>query len=66
MEICPTGDSLSSAEQEVDVPSKNLLEVARKHWFWIALVLVAFLGYQIGKDRALTENREASAARGSG
>jgi hypothetical protein len=36
--------------------SKHLREAARKHWFWIALILLAFAGYQLGKDRALRDN----------
>lgn len=35
---------------------EHLSETAKKHWFWIALTLVVFGGYQVGKDRALTEN----------
>lgn len=28
----------------------------RRHWFWIALVIVVFFGHSYGKDRALRDN----------
>jgi len=28
----------------------------RRHWFWVALVIVVFFGYTYGKDRALRDN----------
>jgi len=27
-----------------------------KNWFWIALLIVVFFGYNYGKDRALRDN----------
>ena len=47
----------------MDVTSKHLRDAARKHWFWIVLILVAFAGYQVGKDRALGENAAERAAK---
>jgi hypothetical protein len=34
-----------------------LAEWSKKHWFWIALLVVVTFGYQIGKDRALRDNK---------
>ena len=34
----------------------------RRRWFPIALVLVVFAGYGLGKDRAMTENNLDAAA----
>ena len=40
-------------------------EWLKRHWFPIALVLVAFAGYGVGKDRAMVDNNRDTALRAS-
>jgi hypothetical protein len=58
--------SITAKLQEANVTSEHLREAARNHWFWVALVLVVFIDYQLGKDRALSDNAEAVAELNSG
>ena len=45
---------------------EQMRDAARKHWFWIALILVVCACYQAGKDRALGENAAERVAKGLG
>ncbi len=50
----------------MDVTSAHLLIAARKHWFWFAMALVIYAGYQVGKDRAFRDNAVERAAQNPG
>ncbi|GEQ97046.1 hypothetical protein JCM17844_06830 [Iodidimonas gelatinilytica] len=34
----------------------SLRQWLAQNWFWLALIVVVFFGYQIGKDRAIAQN----------
>jgi len=40
----------------LEMDNEPIGQTMRRHWFWVALVIVVFFGYSYGKDRALRDN----------
>jgi len=46
----------------MSISKKSAVKFVKRNWFWIALVIIVFIGYTFGKDWALRDNAKMSDA----